>query len=85
MTSNVLKNVRAHLDSGKTKELNLLHSDHTAQEYWNELQQLRREMSQELFDVNRTIREKYAEQIAQLEHEYAMYLAMITPSQEQST
>jgi hypothetical protein len=81
MVNDTLKNVREQLNLSGLKEFDLLHSDQTAQDYWNDLQQLQSQMNQDLFDSAQIIREKYADQLQQLEHEYAMYLAMITPSQ----
>lgn len=80
MTNDALKESLTNLNNRGERELFLLERDPAVRDYWQERNQLIAEMSAAIERAVEEVQRQYLPQLEAIENEYAVYLAMITPS-----
>jgi hypothetical protein len=78
----ILNNARIFATQTSSPEPKVLEENSAALEMWQDIQNLRMKMNEEIIQAVTKITQHYQSQIDVLESEYGMYLQMITPHKQ---
>lgn len=81
----LLNNARVLATQTTSPEFKVLEENSAAREMWQDIQNLRMTMNDEILQSVAVITQRYQSQIDALESEYGMYLQLITPTKREES